>query len=75
MKIVRPKNAVYNKLEHEFEIVLTSDSTILLLEDDDETIPKLELQYKTIKEIRELEIGNCLGNKISLLHFKYFTRK
>ena len=58
------KNPDYNKLEHKYEIIVTPDSTIQLVSEDDHDIPCITFRFKFISEINNFDKGCISGARV-----------
>ncbi|KAG9457369.1 hypothetical protein H6P81_001877 [Aristolochia fimbriata] len=63
---LKPAQKNFNHLNHEWEILLDSTSTVELFPDEDDTIPRQQFFFKTISEIETME-NNAIVDVIGVV--------
>ena len=58
------KNREFKKLDHQYEIIITTDANDDLFSQDDNEIPLIKFDFKFISDINNFEKGCTLGNYV-----------
>lgn len=59
--VIRKKNSIFNKLNHDFEILLTEKSEIQIVNEEDNSIIKFNFNFIKLNNLSKINKNTMIG--------------